>query len=212
MDHAQISQANRGNAMLLAIKHGLTNLWNFSGRDARQAFWFYVLFIYLITMGIGMIVSIPMTMQGIMSGVQQGMAHPGDPVAAQAATQAAMAEAMGDFIPALLWTSMASAVILLLGLSAAFVRRLHDSGLPGYLALIPAACQIVGIALLPSQMETMREMMLAQMTNPFAAFSALRHLGIGALAGWAAIVFVIALGVRKSTDGPNRYGETPFVA
>jgi uncharacterized membrane protein YhaH (DUF805 family) len=29
--------------------------------------------------------------------------------------------------------------------------------------------------------------------------------------GWIGILIVVALGVRKSTPGPNRYGEAPFV-
>ena len=31
--------------MLAAIKHNLANLFNFTGRDARQTFWYYVLFV-----------------------------------------------------------------------------------------------------------------------------------------------------------------------
>ena len=47
--------------MLKAIKHGLGNLLNFGGRDARQAFWYYVLFVYLVMTAISMIVIVPMT-------------------------------------------------------------------------------------------------------------------------------------------------------
>ena len=35
--------------MLDAIKHGLGNIINFTGRDARQPFWYYVLFAYIAT-------------------------------------------------------------------------------------------------------------------------------------------------------------------
>ena len=34
--------------MLGAIKYNLANLTNFSGRDARQTFWYYVLFLVII--------------------------------------------------------------------------------------------------------------------------------------------------------------------
>ena len=45
--------------MLDAIKHGLANLFNVSGRDARQAFWFYVLFIYIVIIALGVRKSTP---------------------------------------------------------------------------------------------------------------------------------------------------------
>lgn len=196
--------------MLKAIKHGLTNLINGQGRDARQAFWFYILFVFLINFGIGMTVSIPMTMQAMMIGMQQGMAHPGDPVAAQAAVQAAMAQNMAAFMPALMWTSLASGLILLLATPAAVVRRLHDSGLSGWWVLIPVLCQVANLAGLPSQMAKMQEMMAAQLA--YGSLGGLQHIGWGAVAGWGGILVVILLGVRKSTDGPNRYGEAPFVA
>jgi uncharacterized membrane protein YhaH (DUF805 family) len=201
--------------MLAAIKHGLGNLFNFQGRDARQAFWYYVLFIYLITMGIGMAVSVPMTVQAMMTGVQQGIASAGNPdsAAADAAVQAALTSSMSGFMPALVWASFASALILLAGLAASLVRRLHDSDLPGHWALLPLGLQAINVALIPTQLGNLEEMLMAQFTDPLAAFKIYDGAaGIGAVAGWIAIILVIIFGVRKSTEGPNRFGEAPFTA
>ena len=60
--------------MLAAIKHGLGNLVNFHGRDARQAFWYYVLFVYVVIIVITMAWVVPMTIQAIAAGVRAGMA------------------------------------------------------------------------------------------------------------------------------------------
>lgn len=200
--------------MLNAIRHGFANLTNFEGRDARQAFWYWVLFLYLCTMVIGFAISIPMSMQGMAIGIQQGMAQVGssNPQAAQAAVQSAVYESMKGYMPLLLWTSLASALILLLGLVASVVRRLHDSGLSGYWALLPGALQAYSAAMIPSQLGRIDRMMAASMSGaPFASIRVLRDsFNFSMIAGWLAILAVIVFGVRKSVDGPNQYGDVPF--
>ena len=201
--------------MLDAIKHGLAGLVNFNGRDARQAFWYYVLFIYLLTMAISMVVVMPVMIQSMVSGIQRGIeASQGqDPAAAQAAVQSAMAAAMGDLFPAMMWVGIASGAIMLLGLGAAIVRRLHDSDLSGTWALIPAACQAFSIYAMPEQMaKVVENMQTVQFGKPTASYEMMQgSLGLGALLGWVAIGVAIVLGVRKSTPGPNRFGDAPFV-
>ncbi len=120
--------------MLDAIKHGLGNLLNGNGRDARQAFWYYVLFIYLVTTALSMVFVLPMMMQSMVAGVQQGIAQGQgqDPEAAKAAVQVAMMGSMSEMMPKMIWMSVAVGVVMLLSLAAAFVRRLHDSGLSGH--------------------------------------------------------------------------------
>jgi uncharacterized membrane protein YhaH (DUF805 family) len=201
--------------MLAAIKHGLRNLFNFQGRDARQAFWFYVLFIYLITMGIGMVISVPMSMQATMAGIQQGMAQAGNAnrEASQAAAQAAIAASMSRYMPLMVWATFVSAIIMLVGLAASLVRRLHDADLSGYWALLPLSLQAINVALIPTQLGKLEEMLTAQFTDPFAGLKIYEGaFGIGTAAGWAAIIAVVVMGTRKSSPGSNRYGETPFIA
>src|SRR5579864_977234 len=125
--------------MLAALKHGLGNLTNFEGRDARQAFWYYVLFLYLITIALTMAVTLPMTLQAMMIGVQQGMAHANDsdPAAINTALQQSMMASMGGYIKVLVWVSLGVALMLLVGVAASLVRRLHDADMPGTWALLP---------------------------------------------------------------------------
>lgn len=46
--------------MLASIKYNFRHLLDFNGRDARQTFWYFVLFVYLVTVAISMVVMIPM--------------------------------------------------------------------------------------------------------------------------------------------------------
>jgi uncharacterized membrane protein YhaH (DUF805 family) len=201
--------------MLSAVKHGLGNLTHFGGRDARQVFWYYVLFLYLITIAIGMAISIPMSVEAMVSGVQQGIANAENPdsAAGEAAVQAAIASSMRGYMPIVVWTGFATAAILLVGLAASLVRRLHDAGISGYWALLPLGLQAINLALIPAQLGKLDEMLAAQLTDPMASLKVYDGVvGLGALAGWSAIIVVIVLGTRKSTTGPNRYGEAPFIA
>ena len=45
--------------MLGAIKYNLKHLLDFSGRDARQTFWYYILFLVVLQFLVGMIAIIP---------------------------------------------------------------------------------------------------------------------------------------------------------
>ena len=199
--------------MLAAIRHGLSNLFNFAGRDARQAFWYYVLFVYLVTTAITMAVMLPMMLQGFVVGMQQGMAaaQSGDPAAAQAATQIAMGDAMSGMMGWMTWAGVGANLLMLLALAAALVRRLHDSALSGAWALLPAALQLIGTALAPGQYARMlQQMEVASTGTGFPGMASI--FGASALIGYAAIGATVVLAVRKSTPGPNRFGETPFVA
>jgi uncharacterized membrane protein YhaH (DUF805 family) len=202
--------------MLRAIKHGLGNLGNFAGRDARQAFWYYVLFLYIVTLAISMVVTVPIMIQGFLTGIREGInaSQSNDPVAAQAAAQAAVANAMSGAISISMWLSLATGLVMLAGLAAAFVRRLHDSGLSGLWALIPAAIQLGNLVLAPMMVrQVMANIRHITPGDPAAGFRAMQgSVGAASLLGWAAIIALVVLGVRKSTPGPNRYGEAPFVA
>ncbi len=67
---------------------------------------------------------------------------------------------------------------------------------------------------MPSQLANIQEaMQTADLKNPAAGMMMMRgSMGAGQLLAWVAIGVVVALGVRKSTAGPNRFGEAPFVA
>ena len=45
--------------MLGSIRYNLANILNFHGRDARPTFWYYVLFLFILQVAIGMVAAIP---------------------------------------------------------------------------------------------------------------------------------------------------------
>jgi len=204
--------------MMNAIKHGLGNLANFQGRDARQAFWYYVLFLYLVTTILSMVVSIPMVVGTIVSSVNEGIAQAQagniDDAAVEAAIQAKVGQNIADFMPQVVMVGLVSALVLLIGLAASLVRRIHDSDLAGTWALLPLGLQAINVALIPSQLGKLQEAMLQlQLGDPLVGMRMMEgSVGVGALSGWGAMLAVIILGVRPSTPGPNRFGEAPFVA
>jgi uncharacterized membrane protein YhaH (DUF805 family) len=202
--------------MLAAIKHGLHNLVNFQGRDARQAFWYYVLFVYIISVAITMVVVIPLVIQAIAAGVQAGIAasQSSDPVAAQMQVQGTVMHEMAGMMSNMMIVSTITNLLMMAALAASFVRRLHDSDLSGLWALLPGAIQVVNVVLAPALMRRMMDnMSQMEMGDPTAPMRAMQgSMGAASLLGWVAIIAIIVLGVRKSSPGPNRFGEVPFTA
>lgn len=197
--------------MLGAIKYGWSNLFNFNGRDSRQTFWYFVLFLYLLGMVIGIVILIPVMVQIISSTIAGVGNHSRDPAAIQAQSMALMAQMMRPMI----WMTIIVGIFNMVMLAASLVRRLHDSDLSGYWALLPAGAQAIALAMMPATMDHMLLVMqrageIQQRTgNPFAAQSEMMGAqGIVGLLGWIPLVLMILIGIRASTAGPNRFGET----
>src|SRR5688500_6326199 len=80
-------------AMLDAIKYHFRHLTDFSGRDARQTFWYWMLFLFLINMAVSIAATVPM-MVDMMSSAFAAAERGDDPVAAQQVALAQMAGSM----------------------------------------------------------------------------------------------------------------------
>jgi len=193
--------------MLGAFKYALSNLFNFEGRDARQTFWYYVLLLYLLTMAITFLVAIPGYVRMISGMVHTATLNPGDP----AAINGLMASSMGELMSSMLWVSFGTAIFTTLMLAASLVRRLHDSDLSGYWALLPAAAQVGALSLLPWQIRQMKTMVEGMYSSdPATAMGAFQNqFQLVSMIGWIPWIALIVFGVRKSTPGPNRYGAAP---
>jgi uncharacterized membrane protein YhaH (DUF805 family) len=193
--------------MLGALKYALANLLNFEGRDARQTFWYYVLLLYIATIAVTFLAAIPAYVRMISGMVKTVTLHPDDPTA----MTGLMASSMGELMSSMMWLSFGTAIFTMLLLAASLVRRLHDSDLSGYWALLPAACQLGALSMLPQQighMTTMVEGMYSP--DPAVAMSAFQNqFQLAGMIGWIPWIALIAFGVRKSTPGPNRYGQSP---
>lgn len=191
--------------MFGAIKYGLMNLANFNGRDARQTFWYYVLFLVVLRFIAGLAISVPTTGHAMTVAMQAAQSH-ADPATMRAQMFAAMAESL----PKAMWLGMVISAVTAIMLIASLVRRLHDSGLSGWWALLPAALQLFVLARAPvalhQALDLLTHLDARAMPNPTAMIQA---QGPMVLIGWIPAILVIIAGVRKSSEGPNRFGEAP---
>jgi uncharacterized membrane protein YhaH (DUF805 family) len=196
--------------MLGAIKYGLSNLVDISGRDSRQTFWYYVLFVYLLGMTINALVTLPMMFSAMQSMFDGMRANPGNEEAAQAAVYAMMADMMGPT----LWVAVGVGALKIALLAASLVRRLHDSNLSGYWALVPGLSYAIAVGMMPASIERMMAAMQQAMhsaragADPFAMqMQMMQSQGLSGLIVYVPLLMVIYMGVRPSTPGPNRFGD-----
>jgi uncharacterized membrane protein YhaH (DUF805 family) len=189
-----------------AIKYNLANLTNFAGRDARQTFWYYVLLLVVAKFVLGMLFAIPLMVEafaGAMAAARSGA----DPEQIGPAMMSRMGGAMGQQI----WLGAAVELVMIGLLAAACVRRLHDSGKPGAIAVIPIAAKLIGIAISFTLIDDVARLM-ALAADPASReqfVAEQRHLTALGLVNWIGPIIVIGFGVLKSDPGPNRYGERP---
>lgn len=192
--------------MIQSIRYNLANLGNFTGRDARSTFWWYMLFLILIQVVITIVVSIPMYAQ--MFGAAFEAAQRGaDPEQ----LNAAMIAGLGDNVRTAAYFGTALSFISAGLFAASFVRRLHDSGKPGWwlvLALAPflytAVMNVVNI----DDVIAMTKSAMTQ-TDANKALGDQSRLYFYSIIGWVGYLVTIAFGVLESDDGPNAYGEQP---
>lgn len=193
--------------MFAAIGYNLRNLTNFSGRDARQTFWYYVLAIVILRFVASMAISIPM-MAGMFSGVMTSAQNGVSPDA----MSAQMVGSIGGYLPMMMWTGLVAGVLSSVLLVASFVRRLHDSGLSGWWALMPLAIYAAVLARMPGQIARAVEVMNSLAAAPGARpdpTAMMRDQGVWPLLAYVPLLMIIYGGVRSSSSGPNRFGDEP---
>lgn len=197
-----------------AIGHGFRNLLNFQGRDRRKTFWLYILFVCLMWTLVSMVGSIMWIASFVNSIVNSNAMQSSNPDEALSVMMGSIFSQMGW----MMWGSLILSVIIGFFTIASFVRRLHDSDLSGWWALLPYGMLALTIALMPIQMRYIDEMMTAMpqilehasanpgVTPQYPGQTQMTLLGIP---GWVQFISFIILAVRDSTRGPNRFGEEP---
>ncbi|WEK47016.1 MAG: DUF805 domain-containing protein [Candidatus Andeanibacterium colombiense] len=193
--------------MFGSIKYNLTHLFDFRGRDARQTFWYYVLFLVILGVVGWVVALVPLVGSAIeqaMKAAQAGL--PQDQVSAR------MVQGMGPGMVVITWFSAISSLLLTLLTLAAFVRRLHDSDNPGWWAGLVLVAKLITVTITIQSIGKI-EAALQAAADP-ARMQQFQQAGttplqaLASLAGWLIPLVVIIFGVLPSTDGPNRYGDT----
>jgi len=190
------------------LKIGFGGLLRFSGRDPRRQFWPWFAFVYLAMTVIGMVGMIPV-MSGIFLQMQRvAREHPEDvtvvqgPASYAVSVQGHGAEFMPNLTPFLV--AMGVSLVLMVGLLAAAVtRRLHDSGKPGWLGLMPLPFFIAPFYIMPKFFSMMG-------TGQEPPVDLILLLMVNNLSYFVVLGLMVILLVLKSTPGPNRYGPEPL--
>lgn len=188
--------------MLHAIKHGLGHLFTLTGRDSRQEFWLYALFLLILRWIVGTVAAAPL-MASTMSTAFDAARNSSDPQATATAVQANITAAL----PQLMVLTIVVGLVTMAMLVASLVRRLHDTGLSGWFVLLPGVPYLVTLAAAPH--EVARTMAMMQQ-GPHQAGEVLHATNWSlAAVGWLALALLVALAARPSTSGANRYGPPP---
>jgi uncharacterized membrane protein YhaH (DUF805 family) len=191
--------------MLQSIRYNFAHLFDFSGRDARQTFWFWMLFVVLLNIVASLVISVPMTMGAVSEGVDAARAGN------EAAVQAAVLDRMGGMAQTLIWVSVAVGIVNIVLVAAAFVRRLHDSGKSALWAAIAGLAHVAALVLALDQVGDAEAMIrqAATATSAQEAMATQAQFGWQAILGWLPLILIVVFGLMKSDEGANRYGEAP---
>jgi uncharacterized membrane protein YhaH (DUF805 family) len=193
--------------MLGSINYNLRHLLDFSGRDARQTFWYYVLFVVLFNFAVSLLVTIPVMIEaigGVIASAQSG--------ASPEAINAEMAGTMSGIMSTSIWASAALAIFNIALLAAAFVRRLHDSDRTGWWAAPVGVLHALAVLRTVSRVDEFEAMMreaIATGAGGANLYANNPDLALDSLLGWLPLLLMIGFGVLKSTDGPNRFAAEP---
>jgi uncharacterized membrane protein YhaH (DUF805 family) len=192
--------------MLDAVKYGLRNLFNLNGRDARQTFWYFVLLIFIVRMVLGVVVAVPMVIHMFGSIVEVAKTGGTDP----AYMRARMMAALADDLPRIMWAGIVISVVSGVALLPSLVRRLHDSDLSGLWVALPGVLYLVALQGAPAQIQrAIMVMVTTDPAHPPNSFQMMQNQGATGLLAYVALGLIIYAGVRKSTPGPNRFGDAP---
>lgn len=191
--------------MLGSIGYNFRHLFDFAGRDARQTFWYWVLFVVILNIVVSLAISGPMMADAMSAGF--AAAQGDDP----AMVQTAVMERMAGKVEALVWLSIIVGVVNIVLMAASFVRRLHDSGKSAIWAVLAGAVQVVVLVMALGQIGETQEMLrnAAAARTAQDAFAMQGQMAWRGLLGWVPLIILIVFGVMKSDPGSNGYGEEP---
>ncbi|NEX94386.1 DUF805 domain-containing protein [Caulobacter sp. 17J65-9] len=183
----------------------LRNLGGFRGRERPGRFWPYAACMIALTMVAMMAVMIPVMNDFFAKAARLAAENP-DAVHVQAGpghysvqVEAGHPEALPDF--GLMFGGIGAVIVMVVALLAAAVARcLHDSGLPGWLGLLPLPFLGFGLVAMPRVFAEVASAQEPDLTPVLLLF-------LNNMIYIAALGTLVLLLCRRSTPGPNRFGE-----
>ena len=183
--------------MIAAVKFCLKNLTNFRGQDARTTYWWYLLFLFIVQLVAGFIISLPM-LGGMFSGALEAAQSGADP---QAINQAMAAEVGGSMRNMMFWSTILALALIAL-YSAAGVRRLQDAAKPGLLVLLVIVPLLYSTITAYMNVDAMIELTVQamQQSDPSQSMAAQSKLSAQSLIGYIGYVAAIVIGFLPSSE------------
>lgn len=193
--------------MISFLLSQIKRVLQFSGREKRQPFWLWVAVVMGAQMVAGIALIAPIMVQTIMRIERFASQHPDQitrtygPGSYSVQIHGYHPEIMPDF-GAFAFAIGLVALMTVVLLAAAIVRRLHDSNQTGLWGMLPLPFLIAGLVLFPSLIpDTSRE--------------AAPNMGLFVGLFFNNLVYLIMIGilvfklVRPGTPGDNRFGPLP---
>ncbi|MCJ1959872.1 DUF805 domain-containing protein [Novosphingobium mangrovi (ex Hu et al. 2023)] len=192
------------------IRHCLSNLVTFTGRDSRTTFWIYTAFLVVLYFAVSWIYGLIVGGAMVLDGINAISSNPGS--ANEAAVADAIRTRMASTLVGTIWVNAIASLVATGLLAAAFVRRLHDSGKPGWIAGLAVALKLVGIgggiASIPLVTAAFEKLDFAHPETMQADLQGLNS-SPAVLLGMVPLLLVVVFGIMGSSDGDNRYGPEP---
>lgn len=187
-----------------SVGHNLRRLSDFSGRDARAAFWPWAVILFLVDQIVSMaLMAVPVSrmITRAMEAVAAAADKPGDPAEVEAVVFDRMMADFGADMQVIWLPSAVLSLVVVALLAAAVVRRLHDRGRAGWWGLLPLPFLVASQAAAPAAMEMF---MARHEPNGLE--------GLLLLPGWLfwiALVVLVVLLAGEGDSEPNRFGPEP---
>jgi uncharacterized membrane protein YhaH (DUF805 family) len=189
-----------------AVRRGLTNVTIFGGRDSRAQFWPYIIFVYLIEFVLQMALTMPAIVRGVFTSFREvGAAAQAGGKVDSAALQVDMTQRMMADMQSIMPYTIGVGLLLMVLISAAVVRRLHDRNWSGWWVLAWNLIKIAGLVA-----GYMSMMAMVQGVDTVEAIKSAQFLPmlIG-LANWAVFIIIVIQVVQQGDHAENRFGPSP---
>lgn len=190
--------------MIAATAYNLKNMFNAKGRETRNEFLSYLVFVFLLNVVIYFFASAPTLVNALGAGMDA--ARSGDPASAQTA----VLDQLIGFAGTLVWISLGLAVLNIILLSAAFVRRSHDAGLPGLVLAIPLGLQLVWMFFAYRQLDGLEQTMRSAAAAQMAGASPSVQTGMIAqdMIGWLVVLIVVVIGSMRHHPAADQFDSS----
>ncbi|MGE3692447.1 MAG: DUF805 domain-containing protein [Novosphingobium sp.] len=194
--------------MRQAARHGLSNLLTIDGRDDNQSFWQYVLLVFIFDIVVVVALAVPAALKAVTLIVRAAVMSDGN----DELLRSVVSESIGHTLATIGMVSLVVFAITVIFLATAIVRRLHDTGLSGHWAVLPAICMTIAQLQLYLQITTVQHGLTDMIYGKSDVASIIfdKAYASGWAVGLIGIILICVLAARESDPEPNRFGDFPF--